>query len=302
MTQTITVPAPAKLNLFLHITSRRTDGYHELQSIFQFVTLSDQLEFTLGKSLCSGTTPNISIQVDASNSQFTAAMQEMQQLAQEENIIFKACQSLLPYASTPCDTVIKYQKNIPSGAGMGGGSSNAATTLLTLNKVWNCNLDMQKLADIGLTLGADVPIFILGKTAFAEGVGEKLTPVTPRTPYYLIIKPQVHINTAEIFSHPDLTRNTPTLTISAALEQGGHNDCENIVRSLYPEVDSALKWLGQFKHAQLTGTGACIFAEFDSLQQAQDVAKQYSDPSSIFIAQGMNENPAHRVLLEQLNA
>ncbi|GLQ32469.1 4-(cytidine 5'-diphospho)-2-C-methyl-D-erythritol kinase [Litoribrevibacter albus] len=282
---TLSVPAPAKLNLFLHITNQRSDGYHELQTIFQFIDLSDTLEFTL--------TDTDEIRVTQQNAHSTSEIIE-----EKDNLIYKAATALLPYRQAPQGIRIKYEKRIPSGAGLGGGSSDAATTLLVLNELWQCQQSLEQLRAIGLKLGADVPVFVNGTAAFAEGVGEHLTPVSPNTPWYVVIKPNAHISTAEIFSHPDLTRNTPTLKISAALEHGGHNDCENVVRALYSEVDQALKWLAKFSPSKLTGTGACVFAEFPTESEALAVAQQYADSTAIFVAKGMNDNPAHRVLQE----
>lgn len=283
----LTVPAPAKLNLFLHITGRRDNGYHDLQTLFQFVELSDQLHFRLTNE------SNIRI---TNLSKMSAPHDEI--IAQEDNLIYKAAKALTPYNKTTLGVTIGYEKYIPSGAGLGGGSSDAATTLLALNHLWQCNLNIPDLCDLGLSLGADVPVFVNGKSVFAEGVGEKFTATNPPTPWYVIIKPKVHIATAEIFSHPDLTRNTPTLKISAALEHGGQNDCENVVRTLYPEVDEAMNWLDQFSPSKLTGTGACVFAEFSTQQEANQVAQQYADATAIFVAKGLNDNPAHRVLQE----
>lgn len=283
----LSVPAPAKLNLFLHITGQRDNGYHDLQTLFQFVELHDQLYFRLTE------TPTIKVIALEDTS---APGHEI--IAQEDNLIYKAAEALENHKQSSQGIEIRYKKNIPSGAGLGGGSSDAATTLLALNQLWQCNLSIEKLCEIGLTLGADVPVFVNGKSVFAEGVGEKFTRYDPATPWYIIIKPKAHIATAEIFSHPDLTRNTPTLKISAALEHGGHNDCENVVRKLYPEVDDAMNWLGQFSSSKLTGTGACVFAEFSSQQEAIQIAQQYSDSTAIFVAKGLNDNPAHRVLQE----
>jgi len=288
---TITLPAPAKLNLFLHITGQRENGYHDLQTLFQFIDLADTLHFT--------TTQNKDVSVKP-NTNSTNQIAPDQELRQEDNLIYKAAKALMPHNQTGYGIEILFEKKIPSGAGLGGGSSDAATTLLALNALWQCQLSNQQLCEIGLTLGADVPVFVAGQAAFAEGVGEHLTPVSPATPWYIVIKPNAHISTAEIFSHPDLTRNTPTLKISAALEQGGHNDCEKVVRKLYPEVDKAMSWLNNFSLTKLTGTGACIFAEFSSQQEALDVAEQYPDSSAIFVAKGLNNNPAHRALQERL--
>ncbi|GAA3922768.1 hypothetical protein GCM10022277_18370 [Litoribacillus peritrichatus] len=212
----------------------------------------------------------------------------------------------MPFRTNQTGVQIECDKQIPSGAGLGGGSSDAATTLLVLNELWNCQRTNDQLKEIGLKLGADVPIFIHGQAAFAEGVGENLTAVEVNEPWYVIIKPNAHISTAEIFSHPDLTRNTSPITISAALKQGGHNDCEKVVRKLYPDVDIAMNWLSQFSPAKLTGTGACVFAEFSEQQQADEIAKRYRQQGkafedSVYVAQGINDNPAHRALREQID-
>ncbi len=285
----ITLPAPAKINLFLHITGQRANGYHDLQTLFQFVDLNDQLIFTTNE------TGTITVEDVSPNKERTETIQ------QEDNLIYKAAMALMPYTEQTLGVHIEYTKHIPSGAGLGGGSSDAATTLLALNALWHCGRTREQLRGIGLTLGADVPVFINGTAAFAEGVGENLTAVEPNEPWYVIIKPEVHISTAEIFSHPDLTRNTSPITISAALKQGGHNDCEKVVRNLYSDVDIAMNWLNQFSPAKLTGTGACIFAEFSNKQQADAVAKQYSNSNAVFVAQGINDNPALSAMQKQIN-
>ncbi|WP_344797805.1 4-(cytidine 5'-diphospho)-2-C-methyl-D-erythritol kinase [Litoribacillus peritrichatus] len=290
----ITVPAPAKLNLFLHITGQRDNGYHDLQTLFQFITLHDQLTFE----------PLQDDTIIVCNSKLSHKAAE--HIHQEDNLIYKAAKALLPFRTNQTGVQIECDKQIPSGAGLGGGSSDAATTLLVLNELWNCQRTNDQLKEIGLKLGADVPIFIHGQAAFAEGVGENLTAVEVNEPWYVIIKPNAHISTAEIFSHPDLTRNTSPITISAALKQGGHNDCEKVVRKLYPDVDIAMNWLSQFSPAKLTGTGACVFAEFSEQQQADEIAKRYRQQGkafedSVYVAQGINDNPAHRALREQID-
>jgi 4-diphosphocytidyl-2-C-methyl-D-erythritol kinase len=286
----LSLPAPAKLNLFLHITGQRDNGYHELQTLFQFIDLNDQLTFK------TDNTGLISVIDTTENRKHTEI------IPPKSNLIYKAAMALMPYNTQQQGIRVEYKKHIPSGAGLGGGSSDAATTLLALNTLWNCQQSLGQLKTIGLTLGADVPVFVNGVAAFAEGIGENLTAVTPPTPWYVIIKPNVHISTAEVFCHPDLTRDTSAITISAALKLGGHhNDCERVVRKLYSDVDIAMNWLDQFNSAKLTGTGACIFAEFSNKQQADEVAQQYSDQNAVFVAQGINDNSAHRALREQIN-
>tara|TARA_R110000868_G_scaffold750_3_gene5465 strand:+ start:5067 stop:5942 length:876 start_codon:yes stop_codon:yes gene_type:complete len=279
----VSVPAPAKLNLMLHITGRRPDGYHNLQTLFQFLDYSDWLEFRCRGDDLLTLTPDID-GVERESNLIIRAARVLQNLAKEKGIT-------VPGAD------IRLTKRLPMGGGLGGGSSDAATTLLTLNKIWQLGQSLDQLARIGLGLGADVPVFIYGQAAFAEGVGEQLTPVPQlEEKWFLVVRPDVHVNTAEIFSHKCLTRNTPAINMRTALEQGGDNDCQQIVSMIYPEVGNALNLLNKYSLAKMTGTGACIFSSFDSEAAAAKVAEQLPAEYEHFIAQGVNHSPAHTLL------
>ncbi|TCV28414.1 4-(cytidine 5'-diphospho)-2-C-methyl-D-erythritol kinase [Vibrio crassostreae] len=274
-------PSPAKLNLFLYITGRRDNGYHELQTLFQFVDFGDELTVTANKKTSAITiTPAIP------------------GVATEDNLIWKAATALQQYTSTSFGADIELKKVLPMGGGIGGGSSNAATVLVALNYLWQLNLSDDQLAKIGLKLGADVPVFVRGHAAFAEGVGEQLQPANPDENWYLVVKPQVSIATVDIFTHSELTRNTPKRALSTLLEQEHVNDCEKIVRMLYPEVDKQLSWLLQYAPSRLTGTGSCVFAEFNSEKEAELVREQLPDTVSAFIAKGRNISPLKETLAE----
>ncbi|RPF19327.1 4-(cytidine 5'-diphospho)-2-C-methyl-D-erythritol kinase [Vibrio crassostreae] len=278
-------PSPAKLNLFLYITGRRDNGYHELQTLFQFVDFGDELTVTANKKTSAITiTPAIP------------------GVATEDNLIWKAATALQQYTSTSFGADIELKKVLPMGGGIGGGSSNAATVLVALNYLWQLNLSDDQLAKIGLKLGADVPVFVRGHAAFAEGVGEQLQPANPDENWYLVVKPQVSIATVDIFTHSELTRNTPKRALSTLLEQEYVNDCEKIVRMLYPEVDKQLSWLLQYAPSRLTGTGSCVFAEFNSEKEAELVREQLPDTVSAFIAKGRNISPLKETLAEYQSA
>ncbi|EAQ63035.1 4-diphosphocytidyl-2C-methyl-D-erythritol kinase [Marinomonas sp. MED121] len=276
----ITLPSPAKLNLFLHITGRRENGYHELETLFQFIDVCDTLSFTLSKKdeIC--------------------LLDEIEGVKQEDNLIYKAAKILLPYRSDKVTQGIEIsiQKQLPMGGGIGGGSSNAATTLLALNQLWQCHLDLETLAQLGLELGADVPIFVFGKSAFAQGIGEELTQVEPSTPYYLLLKPDCEVKTVQIFTDKNLTRDTPPIKIPHALKLGGHNDCLEVVRKHNPEVNEAYLWLKNQGDAKLTGTGSCLFAAFDSRDDVLSVLAQVPDKWLAWQCQGCNISPTHQVL------
>jgi len=266
-------PAPAKLNLFLHITGRRADGYHELQTVFQFLTFGDWLYFDLqeaGGVRLSGC---------------PAGVPEGRDLA------VRAARLLQETAGISAGVAIYNDKRLPVGGGLGGGSSDAATTLVVLNRLWNLGMDTDSLAGLGLRLGADVPVFVRGQAAWAEGVGEILTPVSPPETWFLVVVPPVSVSTADIFSDVELTRDTPRMKIADLLAGGGRNDCEAVVRQRYPEVAAALDWLGAFSPARMTGTGGCVFAAFESEAQAQAVADQLPDNLSGFVARGVNRSP-----------
>ncbi|PMM35591.1 4-(cytidine 5'-diphospho)-2-C-methyl-D-erythritol kinase [Vibrio splendidus] len=278
-------PSPAKLNLFLYITGRRDNGYHELQTLFQFVEFGDELTVSANSETSSITiTP------------------EIPGVALEDNLIWKAATALQQYTSTSFGADIELKKVLPMGGGIGGGSSNAATVLVALNYLWQLNLSDDQLAEIGLRLGADVPVFVRGYGAFAEGVGEQLQPANPDEKWYLVVKPQVSIATVDIFTHSELTRNTPKRALATLLEQEYVNDCEKIVRMLYPEVDKQLSWLLQYAPSRLTGTGSCVFAEFSSKKEAESVLEQLPDTVSAFVARGRNISPLKETLAEYQSA
>ena len=268
----IRVPSPAKLNLFLHITGRRENGYHELQSIFQLIDLCDWMEFQ--------TTPSNQITIDG-----------LENIDLQHNLIYKAAQILKPFAQAFTGLNIRIEKNIPMGAGLGGGSSNAATTLIVLNQLWKCELKTQQLADLGVQLGADVPIFVHGKNAWAEGIGEKLTFINLDQKEFIILKPDCFISTQLLFSQKTLTRDTkPTKFCAYQLKPSSFgNNFEHLARSLYPEVDEAMKYLDQFGTAKLTGTGACVFIEINEKMNIDEILK-YS-PCKSYLVNSLNESP-----------
>ncbi len=271
-------PSPAKLNLFLYITGQRDDGYHELQTLFQFLDYGDELTIRVN--------PNGNITVSP----------EMEGVPLQENLIWKAARKLQQYTQTSLGADIHLHKVLPMGGGIGGGSSNAATTLVALNHLWQCGLSQSQLAELGLQLGADVPVFVQGHAAYAEGVGEKLTFVTPQEKWYLVVRPDVSISTAAIFSHPKLTRDTLKRDLTTLLQYPYENDCEKIVRKLYPEVDKQLSWLLQYAPSRLTGTGSCVFAEFSNKNEAQHLLSRLPDEVSAFVAKGCNISPLKETL------
>ncbi|STO46120.1 4-diphosphocytidyl-2-C-methyl-D-erythritol kinase [Grimontia hollisae] len=278
---TTTWPAPAKLNLFLYITGRRDNGYHDLQTLFQFLDYGDTLTIT----------PNDSGDITLSP--------DIGGISVEENLIYRAAMAIKAKTGCPLGAHIHVEKVLPMGGGLGGGSSNAATTLVALNHLWQTQLSIDELADMGLALGADVPVFVRGTTAFAEGIGELLQPTEAEEKWYLVAKPDVSIATAKIFGHPDLTRNTPRRTLNALLSTKYENDCEKIVRELFPEVDKALSWLLEYAPSRLTGTGACVFAEFEDEQDARSTFNKLPDWLTGFVARGVNTSPLLSTLKAQ---
>jgi 4-diphosphocytidyl-2-C-methyl-D-erythritol kinase len=274
-------PAPAKLNLFLHITGRRADGYHELQTVFQFLDYGDSLWFETpagGAVSLQGGLPD---------------------LPPERNLVVRAALSLASRAGCTKGVRIRIDKRLPVGAGLGGGSSNAATTLVALNSLWGLALGSDELAALGLELGADVPVFLRGSAAWAEGVGERLTPIEAlEEPWYLVLHPAVSVSTAEIFSDPQLTRNAPRITIRDFLSGAGGNQLEAVVARRYPQVGKALEWLSHYRPAQMTGSGACVFARFADRQAAEAVKRRVPAPWTGFVARGCNRSP----LLDRLGA
>ena len=274
----VTLPSPAKLNLFLHITGRRDNGYHELQTIFQLLDYGDNLTF---KSNSSGKI-TISPQIEG--------------VAAENNLIVRAAKLLQAEVgcSSGCDIFL--EKKIPMGAGLGGGSSNAATALVGLNYLWQCGLEPDALAQLGTALGADVPVFVHGNSAFAEGIGELLTPLDIAEQWYLVITPDVHISTAEIFSNPQLTRNSPPIKIRALSGEQYRNDCQSVVEKLYPAVKQVLDWARDYSNPLITGTGASVFCRFDSQLEAQEALNLVPKQWNAFIARGENRSSLHQQL------
>ena len=279
----LTLPSPAKLNLFLHITGRRDDGYHELQTLFQFLDHGDTLSFRRRDDGIINLKP------------------ELDGVPPEHNLIVRAARQLQAATGTTLGADITLDKQLPMGGGLGGGSSNAATTLVGLNQLWQTRLTEDQLAELGLGLGADVPVFVRGRAAMGEGVGEKLTPAAPPEDWFVVLKADVAISTAEIFSNPGLTRNTPRITIAPAFEgdaSGYRNDCEDVVKQLYPEVKKSLDWLSKFGPARLTGTGACIFGRFPTEAEARNVWANRPTGITGFVARGVNISPLHKKLTE----
>jgi 4-diphosphocytidyl-2-C-methyl-D-erythritol kinase len=269
-------PAPAKLNLFLHVTGRRPDGYHELQTVFQLIDLCDTVALTVRED---GAIERPEGPTD---------------VPPESDLVVRAARALQAASGTRLGATLRVRKRIPMGGGLGGGSSDAATTLLGLNSLWDCRLGIEDLARLGLPLGADVPVFVRGFSAWAEGVGERLTPIELPERWYVVIHPGVGVSTRDVFQSPELTRNSPLITIRAFFEAGGRNDCEPVVRARCPEVAAALDWLSRYAPARLTGTGSCIFASCATAIEAERIAARVPDEWTSFVARGLDISPAHR--------
>lgn len=269
-------PAPAKLNLFLHVTGRRPDGYHTLQTLFQFLDVADRLRFEV--------TPSRQI----------SRATELPGVPEERDLTVRAARLLQESAGVTQGCAIHLDKQLPAGGGLGGGSSDAATTLLALNRLWDCRLSIDALAALGLALGADVPVFVRGRAAWAEGVGELLTRYDPPQPWYVVLVPPVAVSTAEVFAAYDreqLTPSSPPITIRDFRAGRVGNDLEPVVRRLYPEVDNALKWLDKFGQARMTGSGACVFVAVDSEFAGREILARWSGRG--FVARGRNVHPLH---------
>jgi 4-diphosphocytidyl-2-C-methyl-D-erythritol kinase len=268
-----TWPAPAKLNLMLRVCARRADGYHELQTVFQFIDRQDRLTFTpRDDSAIVLDTPLPGVDPTA-------------------DLTWRAARLLQQSSGCGQGVTIGLEKRIPLGGGLGGGSSDAATTLVALNRIWQTGLTTDELMRLGITLGADVPIFIHGHAAWAEGVGEKLTDIRPPQPWYLVLTPDCRVSTAAIFAAPDLTRNSPRIKIRDFLQGDRVNDCLPVVRERYPPVAAALAWLDRHGEARLTGTGACVFAAFADRETAEAVYEQLPEHLTGFITKGINRSP-----------
>lgn len=268
-------PAPAKLNLFLHVVGRRADGYHLLQTVFRFLDVGDLLEITPradGRIRLLSPLPGVAV---------------------EQDLCWRAARSLQDRTGCRMGADIRLDKRLPLGGGLGGGSSDAATVLLALNRLWGLDLPRTELLALGLRLGADVPVFVFGRSAFAEGVGEVLTPWTPEPASYVVLTPAVHVSTPAIFAHPALTRNTPSVKISALSQGFGHNDLEPVACALYPQVAEALTWLKTRGEARMTGSGACVFAAFPERTQAERVFAERPGHLQGFVADGVDLHPLH---------
>lgn len=272
--------APAKLNLFLHITGRRPDGYHNLQTVFQILDYGDQLAFEVRQDgrICR--------------------MNEVEGVAEEDDLVVRAAKVLQKEAGCSLGANIYMHKVLPMGGGLGGGSSDAATVLRALDRLWGCHLPVERLSELGRSLGADVPVFVEGSSAWAEGVGECLSPLSIPEKWYLVIKPDAAISTAKLFSSERLTRDCDPITLPAFQRGAGENVFQPLVEELYPEVRQVIEWLGQFSKAALTGTGSCVFAAFESQSEAEEVRQKIPENWFSFIARGVNESP----LLEDLDA
>jgi 4-diphosphocytidyl-2-C-methyl-D-erythritol kinase len=288
-------PAPAKLNLFLHIIGQRSDGYHQLQTIFQFLDHSDTIDIKVTKGNRIELLTPIDGVLNEDNLIVKAA-----QLLQKHLIDNKVLENSLSGDKQKLGAQIKITKILPMGGGLGGGSSNAATILLALNTLWNANLTIAELAQLGLSLGADVPIFIHGFAAFAEGIGEELTPVTPKESWFLVSKPNVSISTASVFTSPHLIRNTAKVNLNDDISKLDidlyHNDCQTLVIKDYPEVAKLLAWLVEYAPSRMTGTGACIFSRFDTEQEACRIQSLLPKGIISFVAKGMNISPLRNVI------
>jgi len=273
-------PAPAKLNLFLHVTGRRPDGYHTLDTLFQFLDVGDELRFEI--------TPDGRI----------ARARALAGVAEEHDLTLRAARVLQARAGATQGVVIHLEKHLPQGGGLGGGSSDAATALLVLNRLWACGLNLDELAALGVALGADVPVFVRGHAARAQGIGEVLTPVNPPESSYVVLVPPVQVSTAAAFSAWDrefhLTPPDPASRIRGFRAGRGENDLEPVVRRLYPAVDRALVWLGKYGVARMTGSGSCVYLPVDSVERGQEIlAERPAGLADGFVARGMNRHPVH---------
>ncbi len=267
-------PAVAKLNLMLRIVGQRSDGYHLLQTVFQFVDICDWITFH---------------PVDDGS---VSLLKVMPGVPEADDLTIRAANILKSETGCALGVCIEVEKNLPMGGGLGGGSSDAATTLVVLNKLWNLQLPLSRLMELGLILGADVPVFVNGYSAWAEGVGEVLEEINPPEQWCVVIKPSCHVNTKEIFSAKNLTRNSKSIKIADFIAGQHQNNCIDVVSEQYPEVKETLSALSMFSEARLTGTGACVFAQFESKQSAQDAYNSLKNNKwQVYLAKGLNESP-----------
>ena len=266
-------PAPAKLNLFLHVVGRRQDGYHLLQTAFRFIDYGDELSFV--------------VRADGAIRRTTA----MEGVPAEQDLSVRAARALQRETGCREGADIGIVKRLPIGGGLGGGSSDAATTLIVLNRLWQTGLSRDRLQQLALKLGADVPVFVFGRNAFAEGIGERLQALRMSPAWYLILVPELAVSTAEIFSSAELTRNTNAITIAAFSVGQGRNDLEPVVCRRYPQVARFLDWLRRYGDARLTGSGACVFCAFDSEERARRVLSELPADMRGFVARGLDRHP-----------
>ena len=266
-------PAPAKLNLFLHVVGRRKDGYHLLQTAFRLIDYGDELSFVVrADGVIRRVTP-------------------LQGVPQEQDLCVRAARALQQAAGCREGADIGIVKRLPMGGGLGGGSSDAATTLIALNRLWHTGLSRDRLQQLALKLGADVPVFVFGENAFAEGIGERLRALPLPPAWYLVLVPELAVSTAEIFSSAELTRNTNAITIAAFSVGQGRNDLEPVVCRRYPLVARHLEWLYRYGDARMTGSGACVFCAFDSEDQARKVRSELPADMRGFVARGLDRHP-----------
>jgi len=271
-------PAPAKLNLMLRITGRRSDGYHLLQTVFQILDICDWITF---HPVSDGA---------------ISLLNPIPGVPEQDDLTVRAATLLRDSAGCQAGVKIEIEKNLPMGGGLGGGSSDAATTLVVLNYLWGLGFSKQELMDLGLKLGADVPVFVFGHSAWAEGVGEDLQPIALPEDYFVIIKPDCHVNTKEIFCSDGLTRDSKSIKMSDFLAGEVGNDCTQVVCKSYSQVNAAIDALSCFGNARLTGTGACVFAQFSSLKEAEAAFEAVRNDWSAFLAKGFNKSPLYEKL------
>ena len=285
----IELPAPAKINLFLHVVGRRADGYHELQTVFQFLDLADRVRIARRADACL---------------RRTAAIPGVEEA---DDLVMRAARLLRDESGVEAGADIAVDKRIPLGGGLGGGSSDAASVLIGLDRLWGLGMGTDRLAALGARLGADVPVFVRGMASWGEGVGERLVPVSLEEPWYVLVVLPFAVSTAGVFGTPALTRNTPRIRMKDLLrgESGApesparierllisaRNDCEPVVREMHPEVGEALDWLSQHARARMTGTGATVFAPFGSRERAVEVADRAPPPWRGLVARGMSRSP-----------
>lgn len=268
--------APAKLNLFLHVTARRADGYHELETVFQLLDLADTIHL---RRRADG---------------LIERQSDLAGVPADADLVVRAARRLQAETGSGYGADIRVDKRLPMGGGLGGGSSDAATVLVGLNALWGCGLGLDRLAVLGLALGADVPVFVHGRSAYAEGVGEQVRPLALPERHFVVIHPGVGVSTAEIFQAPELTRNSPKTTMRGFVSGAAtHNDLQAVVVARQPRVREALDWLGRFGAARMTGSGACVFAAFDDADEARRIAALAPESMTAFVARGIDRSPLH---------